>query len=149
MDIEKEADAVQAKAMLYAYGGDKIRSTCEAHNTYAVLTYAQTVGHLKTHFKQETTKLDALMFVATKPKVDEKLFDYADRLKQLYKATGLAEAKWDFMVLIIIVFYVPNSKIRNKAMETTTTLKTLLEWQAVNEITYKLVEVESKNLDVI
>ena len=54
--------------MFYAYGGDKIRSTCETHATYADLSYAETIAHLQAHFKQETTKLDALMFVATRTK---------------------------------------------------------------------------------
>ena len=135
--------------MLYAYGGDKIRLACDSHAEYATLTYALTIAHLKEHFKQETTKLDALMFVGSKPKPDEKLADYAARLKQYYKATGLPEDKCDFMVLIVIVLYAPNSEIRNKGMETATTLTTLLEWQAMNEITEKLDESELLTSDVV
>jgi len=39
IDTTKAADALRAKTMLYAYGGDKIRSTCEQNATYKELTY--------------------------------------------------------------------------------------------------------------
>ena len=64
--------------------------------TYSTVTYAETVAHLKTTFTQETKKLDALMFIGSKPGADEKLSDYADRLKVLYKYAGLEAAKTDY-----------------------------------------------------
>lgn len=148
IDLTNAGHALQAKAMLYAYGGDKIRSACELADGYATILYADLVTHLKAHFKQETTKLDALMFVATKPNPNEKLSDYAQTLKMLYKATGLPDDKCDFMCLIIIAAHAPTSEIRNKAMETTVTLKSLLEWQAMNELTEQLDSLDTGNSEI-
>ena len=53
------------------------------------------------------------------------------------------------MVLIIIVLHAQSNEVRNKAMETVTTLKTLLEWQAMKEITDKLDEADARNMDTI
>lgn len=149
IDLTVMDNAAQAKAMLFAYGGDKIRAACETLNGYATKSYNDTITHLKDHFKQETTKLDALMFVATKPKPNEKLSDYAQTLKRLYKATGLDNNKCDFMCLIIIAMHAPSTEIRNKAMETTVTLQTLLEWQAMNEITEQLDTLETGSSEII
>ena len=47
IDQTKAEQVIQAKAMLYAYGGDKIRTNCELLTTYATATYAEAVTHLK------------------------------------------------------------------------------------------------------
>ena len=65
--MEDNAGKAKAKAMLYAYGGDKIRANLELLATYSTATYAETVTHLITTFTQETKKLDALMFIGSKP----------------------------------------------------------------------------------
>ena len=53
------------------------------------------------------------------------------------------------MVLIIIARYTQSTEIRNKAMETATTLKTLLEWQAMNEVTEKLDDIGIKQEEFV
>ena len=142
------SEAPQAKAMLYAYGGDKIRMACEANADYTDATFAQTITHLKAYFQQETTKLDALMLISTKPKAGT-----SNRLRSQNQttilATALPIAQADFMVLIIIARYTQSTEIRNKAMETATTLKTLLEWQAMNEVTEKLDDIDIKQEEFV
>ena len=53
------------------------------------------------------------------------------------------------MVLITIARYTQSTGIRNKAMETATTLKTLLEWQAMNEVTEKLDDIDIKQEEFV
>lgn len=149
IDPTKVEQALQAKAMLYAYGGEKIRLACDSFAGYATLTYAETTTRLQAYFKQETTKLDSFMFIASKPNEDEKLSDYAARLQLLYKATGLPDDKCDAMTLTVIAVHTTNSDLRAKAMETSSTLKTTLEWQAMNEISEQLESSAAVNSETI
>ena len=148
-DVSEAPQAAQAKYTLYAYGGDKIRMACEANADYTDATFAQTITHLKAYFQQETTKLDALMLISTKSKAEERLADYGARIKLHYLATALPIAQADFMVFITIARYTQSTEIRNKAMETATTLKTLLEWQAMNEVTEKLDDIDIKQEEFV
>ena len=50
VDMTEQDGKAKAKAMLYAYGGDKIRANLELLATYSTATYAEAVAHLKTTF---------------------------------------------------------------------------------------------------
>jgi hypothetical protein len=88
------------------------------------------------------------MLISTKPKAGT-----SNRLRSQNQttilATALPIAQADFMVLIIIARYTQSTEIRNKAMETATTLKTLLEWQAMNEVTEKLDDIDIKQEEFV
>ena len=126
--------------MLYDYGGDKIRTVCGQLATYSTSVYKDVKAHLEASFKHETR---CAIVLAARPNGDEKLVDYAARLKLLYRAAGLEAGKEDFMVLILIILYAQSVELRNNAMEKEVTLKLLLEWQAMNDINEALDKVES------
>jgi len=124
---------IRAKNYLMTICGDQMLTQIIATDGYATKTYAEIKTAMKTFFKPKNSRLNEYKFLTTKPNPQEKFSEYAKRMRPTAAAIGIAEDVIDHRIMMQILLHhkhiSDSDDVRDKIMNTDTTLATLCTWQ--------------------
>ena len=132
-------------------GGPKILDIYNAtESTVTPLTYVTFVATLDARFTVVNSRISDFQFRSCVQLEDEKLADYANRLRVLARSAGIADLALDTNILSVILYTTRDSETRMKCLDEATTLESLLSWRKAHDVKHACsAAMESKhNIDI-